>query len=200
MNRPASIAIPERGARATRPRDLKLTIEQFVAINESGALDDFSKAELLDGKISVVNAQHLPHARLKMALYDALRDAVRANGTGLQLLVEGAIELGRHNLPEPDLFIWAPQPAERGAPDGSVKLVIEVADSSERRDLGRKKRIYAAHGIAEYWVAVMRTRRIERFAGLKDGAYARHDSVPFGNAVDSVTLSGIGLPAGWRAE
>lgn len=58
MNRPAAIAIPEHGSRATRPRDLKLTIEQFIAIEESGALDGLSKTQLLDGRIRVVDAQH----------------------------------------------------------------------------------------------------------------------------------------------
>lgn len=45
-----------------------------------------------------------------------------------------------------------------GADD--VFLVIEVADSSVRMDMGRKARIYAAAGVREYWVVDLVHERI----------------------------------------
>lgn len=180
----------------TRPRKVRFTIEQFYRMEGAGAFEGLKKTELLDGEISSVNAQHMPHMRAKVALFRALDHVVRNLGGPLEVGIEGSIELGQYNLPEPDIFIWEPVDAEKGAPDGSVRLVIEVADSSEVRDLNKKRRIYARHGVREYWVAVLRTRRIERFSEVVDGHYRRHDSFAFSERVESVTLPGVAIAAG----
>ena len=190
---------PARTTSWTGPREARLTIAQFYRVQETGVFEDFAKTELLDGRISVMNSQYLPHMRVKMAIYDAFRAAI-GRGGALDVGVAGAIELGMDNVPEPDVFIFDARDAQRGAPDGSVRLVVEVADSSERRDLGRKKRIYARHGIAEYWVALLRTRRIERFADPVDGDYRRHDGFAFSARVESLTLSGVAMPAGTLSD
>lgn len=180
----------------TRPRKAKLTIEQFYLINASGAFDDYAKTELLDGEIHVVNSQFLPHMRVKRDIFTALQASVDALGSELEVGIEGAVELGAHNVPEPDVFLFDARDAERGVPDGSLRLVVEVADSSERRDLGRKKRLYARHGIPEYWVAVLRTRTITRFADPIGNDYARQDSFTFDHGVTSLTLPGVAIAAG----
>ena len=184
----------------TRPRRAKLSIEQFYLISESGAFDDYAKTELLDGEIHVVNSQFMPHMRIKRTILFALQESLLATGSQLEMGVEGAVELGLDNVPEPDVFIFDGRNAVRGVPDGDVKLIVEVADSSERRDLGKKLKIYARNRVPEYWVAVLRTKRIERFTEPSDGGYARHDSFAFGDRVDSLTLPDIHLAAGWSRD
>lgn len=36
----------------------------------------------------------------------------------------------------------------------SVRLIVEVADTTVAQDLDRKQRLYACHAIPEYWFAV----------------------------------------------
>lgn len=178
------------------PRKARLTIEQFYRVATSGALDDYAKAELLDGGIHVMNAQFLPHMRMKRSVFLALQTAVIEAGLGLEVGIEGAIELGDDSAPEPDIFLFVPVETEQGVPGEKVRLVIEIADSSERRDLGYKKRIYARHGIPEYWVVVLRTGMIERFANPVEGHYRVADSIAADGPITSMTIGDLHIPAG----
>jgi Uma2 family endonuclease len=57
------------------------------------------------------------------------------------------------SAPQPDLAWVARRDYSRGRPSGEeVLLVIEVSESSLRLDLGEKADLYAAAGIADYWV------------------------------------------------
>lgn len=135
----------------TTPRKLGLRVEDFLLLNDSGAFDDYGKTELIDGDIYVMNAQHSPHARAKTKLAFALSTCLRNIGSGLEVIIEVAVHLNDDSMPEPDIVLtrWrgkGPVPVE------SVALVIEVADTTLDRDLGRKSDLYAAAGIPEYWV------------------------------------------------
>ena len=192
MNQPAQIDSAEQ------PTPARFTIEQFYRIAETGVLDG-KRSELLAGEIVIMAPQWAAHGQVKSEIAFALNDSVRAQRSGLAVMVEASIELGLDHLPMPDIFIWERASVARGVPEGLVKLVIEVADSSERNDMERKRLVYAENHVAEYWVAVLRTRTIERFAELADGDYRRRDSFAFGDAVDSLTLAGIGIAAGTLA-
>lgn len=189
MNRPAVFAVPRRR------REARFTAEQYYAIAETGVLDELGRTELVNGRIEVMSPQHVPHLQLKMALAFAFYEAVKGH-PDFRVGAEGSVELGLRNVPEPDVFIYERTESVRGVPANGVRLVVEVADSTERRDLGIKQRLYARHGIPEYWVAVLRTRTVERFAYPADGAYGQHDSFGFDQAIASLTLPFITVPAG----
>lgn len=66
------------------------------------------------------------------------------------------------SAPEPDLVWVVKRSYRRGRPTaGDVLLVIEIADSSLRYDCGEKAALYAAAGIADYWVVNVPDRLIE---------------------------------------
>ncbi|WP_395088318.1 Uma2 family endonuclease [Armatimonas sp.] len=77
--------------------------------------------------------------------------------------VEVAPEDNETSAPEPDLVVLTrpdedfldtnPGPAD-------IALLIEVADSTLRRDLGSKARRYAAARIREYWVVDVENRKL----------------------------------------
>ena len=55
--------------------------------------------------------------------------------------------------------------------NGAPALVVEVLSrSTMKNDLGRKKRLYAANGVEEYWIVDRWTKRIEVYH-LLDGHY-----------------------------
>jgi Uma2 family endonuclease len=62
--------------------------------------------------------------------------------------------------PEPDLALVAPGDYDHEHPT-QAWLVIEVSRSSLDKDRGLKARLYAEHGIAEYWVVNLRDRHVE---------------------------------------
>ena len=65
------------------------------------------------------------------------------------------------SAPQPDLAWVARRDYSRGRPVGEdVLLVIEASESSLRFDLGKKAELYAAAGIADYWVVDIAARSI----------------------------------------
>lgn len=95
--------------------------------------------------------------------------------------------------PEPDLGIIRgdirncvdhhPGPADSA-------LIVEIADSSLRRDRGRKKRIYAGAAVRVYWIVNLVDRQIEVYTdptGPGDKPdYRQHDDFGPGSAVPVV--------------
>ena len=49
----------------------------------------------------------------------------------------------------------------RAPPPTAALLVVEVADSSLAYDRGRKARVYARNGIADYWILNLRDWMLE---------------------------------------
>jgi Uma2 family endonuclease len=61
-----------------------------------------------------------------------------------------------------------------------VLLLIEVGDSTLRYDLDTKARLYATHGIAEYWVVDVAGHTVWRHRGPSRGQYSDIEQVSAG--------------------
>jgi Uma2 family endonuclease len=72
--------------------------------------------------------------------------------------------------------------------------MVEVADTSARFDLGRKKQLYAEHAIPEYWVITKKL--IHRFWSPADGEYRHSDERNFGLPIESATIPGLEVESG----
>jgi hypothetical protein len=85
------------------------------------------------------------------------------------------VRIGNYDLPQPDVTLLRPQAdfySSRKATPSDVLLLVEVSDSTLRRDLGRKARSYAAAGINEYWVIDLRNRVLYVHRGPEGAGYA----------------------------
>ena len=61
-----------------------------------------------------------------------------------------------------------------------VLLLIEVSDSTLRYDLDVKARLYATHGIPEYWVIDLVSRRVVRHRAPKRTEYTQREDITSG--------------------
>lgn len=175
----------------TVPLPVKLRVEDYLLLDDAGAFSDYAKTELLGGEIFCMNAQHRPHARLKMKLYDALRDALRAVGSDLTPLVEASIAMPDYSVPEPDIVLTSEPDGEGLIPLATVALVVEVADTTLSSDLTRKMALYAEAGIAEYWVADVQGRVIHQIWMPKGSAYAKRREIAIGEPITAATVTGL---------
>jgi len=76
------------------------------------------------------------------------------------------------SAPEPDLAWVARRDYSQGRPTGDdVLLVVEVAESSLAYDCGEKAELYAAAGIADYWVVNLIERTVEVRRDPANGRY-----------------------------
>lgn len=163
----------------------------YILLSENGAFDKLAKTELIEGVIIAVNAQYSRHARVQTLLFRALANACDAIGDGVGAWIDASISIDDGSMPRPDLFV------SRGLPeDGPVTLdrlliVIEIADSSLRYDLGEKAALYATAGIAEYWVADVHGEVMHQMYHPDGGRYAGRSERPFGAEIVSASVPAL---------
>lgn len=75
-----------------------------------------------------------------------------------------------HSMPRPDIVVTDEPEGEGFVPVGSVRLLLEAADSTLEDDLGVKARLYAKQGVPEYWVVDLPGRQVHQlWAPASDG-------------------------------
>ena len=86
----------------------------------------------------------------------------RAIGTRATLRTHLPLVLGRWSAPEPDVAVveGTERDYDTAHPDTAL-LVVEISDTSLAQDRLTKSRLYAAAGIAEYWIVNLRARCLE---------------------------------------
>ena len=172
---------------------LRITAEQLEAMAAAGALVGLPRIELRDGVLCQMNPQYRPHLLAKSAVYDALRDALRELGWPLGVGSEGSVRVGEREVPMPDVIVWDVHRGAGPVPVEHVRLVVEVSDTTLDDDLGRKRQVYAAGAIPEYWVIDLLGRVTHQYWAPVDGRYAREAVVPFGERLSAATLTGLGI-------
>ena len=174
----------------TSPERMRLSVENFLLLNDSGAFADYAKTELIDGDIYVMNARFHPHARAKSRLFVALANRLAEIGGDFEATSEVAVRLSDDSMPEPDIVLsrWS----GRGpVPVAEVLLVVEVSDTTLDTDLGRKSDLYAAAGIPEYWVVDLNENRVLMHEHPDADGYHGQLDVPFGEPLISATVEGL---------
>ena len=180
------------------PLPVKLRIEDYLLLDESGAFDAYRKTELIEGEVFFMNARHRPHARIKSRLHVLLAEALRSLG-GLEAIVEGSIAIPPINVPEPDIVVTSEAEGTGLIPLKSVRLIVEVADATLETDLSVKAAIYARHHVPEYWVVNVRAGLIHQMWAPAGEAYAERREVAFGATLEAATIDGLAVQTGGLA-
>jgi Uma2 family endonuclease len=151
MSRTASLKF-----RVTSPK-FRFTAREYEKMCDAGVFGD-RRVELINGRIYRMAAQRDPHMIAISKTISALNRVVSASEW---LIVQGTLRLDEFNEPDPD-FLWVDAPI--GTPESQrplPMLVIEVSHTSYRKDSGAKLRMYAQHGIRDYWILNLRDDRVE---------------------------------------
>ena len=177
----------------TTPHPAKLSIEDFMVLDRAGAFAAYTKTELIDGTIYVVNAQYSEHMKAKVHLLRRLADACDALGGGLEAWSEGAVAMAPASMPEPDILVTTATPGEGPVRSETVALIVEVSDTTRDYDLGEKAALYAAQGIAEYWVADLKAKVLHQLWAPGADGYRERREVALGARVEAMTIAGLGV-------
>lgn len=167
-----------------------LTVDDFDLLHENGAFADYGKTELIDGDIYVMSSQWSRHAKAKSRLFFALASRLAAISSDLEAIVEVTIKVAADSAPEPDIVLTNWQ-GDRFVPAEAVALVIEVSHSTLDVDLGRKRELYAAAGIPEYWVVNVSADRVLVHTRPTGANYEDRHELPFGEPLASATIAGL---------
>ncbi|MBA4189433.1 MAG: hypothetical protein C0467_15695 [Planctomycetaceae bacterium] len=134
---------------ANGPRKWKWTRDELVRCHELGMFGN-QRVMLIDGEVVVMSPMNEPHAR---AIVFVLQTLQATFGESFTFRPQLPMDLGQTTDPEPDVIVVAGTPrSQPPTPPTTAVLVVEVADSSLAFDIGEKASLYAAAGIADYWV------------------------------------------------
>lgn len=96
-----------------------------------------------------------------------------------------------HDAPEPDIVLTSEPDGDGPVPLHSIALIVEVSDTTLQHDPGIKQRVYARHGVAEYWVVDVEGRRIVQLWSPAGEAYAERREIDFGQSVSAASVAGL---------
>jgi Uma2 family endonuclease len=167
---------------ATGPQPWKWTRADLIRLYELGFFAGH-RVMLIEGEVLAMSPMNEPHARGIVFAGEALQAAF---GTGYTFRTQMPMDLGQTTDPEPDLAVLLGSPrSQPTTPPTTAVLVVEVADTSLTYDMGDKASLYAAAGIADYWVLDLSGRRLHVFRDPRPDAARR-----FGHGYFQQTMYG----------
>ena len=185
------VALSEVGQ---EPAPLVWSNERYLALVESGVIEEGRGVELIDGQVILCMPQGELHQFIFFALQVAF-EGMRAAGQGLR--TQPTVQVAQGQTYDPEFALLRPEAQSlRRLPRGDeVLFVVEVSVSSRTIDLGPKKASYARAGIPDYWVVDATKRGIWLFSDPAEGTYQTERFAPAGEAL-TVPVLGASLETG----
>ena len=168
----------------------RFTVHEYHRMGDAGILTERDRVELMDGQIVVMTPIGPRH---NACVSHANRALVRAAGDGAIVLPQGSVRLDLFYEPEPDLVLLRPRDdfyASRHAGPADILLVVEIAESSIEYDRNVKAPVYAAAGIAEYWLADLNANMVWRYSSPVGGTYQSIEQHRRGESIAPLLLPG----------
>ena len=177
--------------RSISPVTTKLTYEDYLKTS------DDERLELLDGVLTLPPAPNTAHQSVQTELGWRLARFVRERDLGHVFFAPTDVVLSNTDVVQPDLLFISRERAEfitpaniQGAPD----LIVEIrSDSTAERDEILKRRLYAEHGVEEYWLVNPEAAAIAvlRLGGQRYSETALYTA---GQTLASPKLHGLSIP------
>ena len=161
-------------------------LDEWRRLGEANIFPPESRLELINGEIlemAPIGFNHAGHLKRINKLFTKL---VPDN---IILSVQDPLQLGELSEPEPDFMLLKPNDdfySSRHPNANDALLLIEVADSSLTFDQNQKLRLYALHGIPEYWLLNLNDSCLEVYRKPNGEVYAEKTTLRVG---DTITLS-----------
>ncbi len=141
----------------TEPRSFRWTREEFYRLADLGCFDN-RRVELIEGEIIEMPVPKPPHVMAMNLAHELLRSAF---GSGFMVRVQSPLNLNIMSEIEPDLAVVPGGPRDYPDHPTSALLGVEVSETTLELDRGRKASLYAAGGIADYWIVNLIDHQLE---------------------------------------
>jgi len=173
------------------PQPFRFTVQDYYRLGEIGILKEDDRVELIQGEIVMMPPIDPGHAE---STDRSLHKVGHKLGPEFRTRCQQPVCLSASSEPIPDVSIVREKSYKSGLPTPEdTYLIIEVSNTSLKDDLGRKKLMYAAAGIPEYWVIDLNARVLHVFSRPKAGDYREHRILEEKETVQSITLKPLKL-------
>lgn len=176
---------------SSHPRQL-ITVEEYYTRAQIGLIDPDARVELIEGEVidmAPIGNRHGYAVDLLNARLCALADDKAI------VRVHGALRLSDITEVQPDISLLkmrADRYLESQACGPDALLVIEVSDTTLRKDMDVKTPLYARHGVPEVWIVDLENNCIRFHGAPRGGRYRDVTSA----AKPGGSHAGTGLAAG----
>ncbi len=170
-----------------QPRRLRFTVDDYYKMIEMGMIDNYEKAEIIDGemvpKMTIGDRHAVIVNRLNVLFIRQLSDKCVVSS-------QNPLRMGEFDEPEPDFVIadLTKYDGKRHPTPAETILVVEVADTSLRYDRDKKLPMYAEAGIQEVWIVNLRNDVIEVHQQPSVGVYQIVKIFKPGEAIESSVI------------
>ena len=155
---------------------------------------DDKRYELIEGELYMTPSPITNHQRISRKIEFLLEKFVTENELGEIFYAPYDVYFDDKNVVQPDILFISKDRLNiigdknlQGAPD----LVIEIlSESNAYRDLIQKKKLYARHGVKEYWIVVPGEKTIDIHI-LKDKTYQLYKTLGEYDTLESQILKGF---------
>lgn len=148
------------------PRARPLSRHQYDKLVERGVFDD-ERIELLRGQLVTMSPQGGLHSTVTARLTQRL---IRALDDAYEIRSHSPFAATDDSEPEPDISVSRRQRRRAYHPSRAL-LLVEIAESSLRKDRLVKAEIYAEARAAEYWIVDLATKSVFVHTDPYRGAY-----------------------------
>jgi Uma2 family endonuclease len=150
-----------------------ITTADYHRMAEAGILAADESVELIAGQI----IQKMPKGPIHSALCKRIEKLIeRLLGDQALVRLQDPIQLDIYSEPEPNIAVVRANVnfyADAHPIPSEVYLIIEISDSTVERDLSAKADLYAAAGIADYWVVNVKSQQLHVFREPQCDGYQR---------------------------
>lgn len=180
----ATTALPE-------PSTRRWTRREFYRLAEEGWFRG-QRVQLIQGEIIEIPPQGHAHTTAVLKTQRFLCAAFDEN-EGYVIRTQMPLNLGRDSDPEPDLAVVRGRIEDYSDHPTTALLIVEVSDTTLRLDR-RKAGLYAAAGIAEYWIVNLNERQVEVHRSPQaDGEYAERRVISAGESLAPLGRSTLSI-------
>ena len=169
---------------------VRFTYEDYLNTPED------KRYELLDGELVMVPSPNWQHQRTELKLGARVIWFVERHDLGEVATAPTDVVLSDTEVVQPDVLFVSRERTSIIAHDGihgAPDLVVEIlSPSTARRDLTFKRRLYAKHGVKEYWQVNIDERRVTVLS-LGNGDYEVAAVYGSGETLTSPVLPGFAL-------
>ncbi len=155
-----------------RRRFTNADIERMV---EAGVFEPDEPMELIKGEILPMASEHDLHARARVRLWQLFSS--RLDTRRLFVASEVSLFLSDDIEIKPDLHVFLSELRSHDVRGADVMLAVEIAASTQKRDIELKAPIYAAHGVRELRVLDLDAMRSHVFRAPGADGYGAHEEL-----------------------
>lgn len=174
--------------------DIPLPKKERYTYEDYAQLPEGAPYQLIHGELTMSPSPTPYHQILQSHLHFILTRLVQTQRLGQVLAAPMDVYLSEEDTVQPDLLFIAQDRLDiigeqkiEGAPD----LIVEIlSPSTAYLDLTKKKRLYEAHGVKEYWTVDPEQKTVEIFENTDDG-FIQHTRVVESGTAASTLLDGF---------